>query len=153
MVDNKKKSSKFFMQRKFYELLYSSYVLFLAAPPAAAGRAHLVGAGCNAVLQCARTPSRSFWSSLFPCIHHGDGDNPRSHGHSALDSTHNTESHNKCQKGIFSTLRLSHHENKSLSLRPDWWLEIREVWKRKYDTNNYNSYQYNTGCCIYGETI
>ena len=45
-------------------------VLFLAAPPAAGCRAHLVGAGRNAVLQCARTPSKSFWGSLFPCVHH-----------------------------------------------------------------------------------
>ena len=40
-------------------------VLLIAAPPAAAGRAHLVGAGRDAVLQCARAPSRPS-----PCIHH-----------------------------------------------------------------------------------
>ena len=33
-------------------------VLFVGAPPAAAGRAHLVGAGRDAVLQRARAPSR-----------------------------------------------------------------------------------------------
>ena len=40
-------------------------VLFVGAPPAAAGRAHLVGAGRDAVLQRARAPSRPS-----PCIHH-----------------------------------------------------------------------------------
>ena len=40
-------------------------VLFLGAPPAAVGRAHLVGAGRDAVLQRARAPSSSS-----PCIHH-----------------------------------------------------------------------------------
>ena len=40
-------------------IVFIAVVLFLAAPPAAVGRAHLVGAGRNAVLQRARATSKS----------------------------------------------------------------------------------------------
>ena len=45
-------------------------VLLIAAPPAAAGRAHLVWAGRDAVLQCAGTPSRSSSSRPSPRVQH-----------------------------------------------------------------------------------
>ena len=52
-----------------------------------------------------------------------------------------TESHNKCQKQIFSTLGLSHHENKSLcqslSSTLSYWLSISVI------TIHINSYNKN----------